>query len=534
MIRTARSSDSVQRLDPAELLSRFGPLPEERTPVLVVGGGLVGLSTALFLAQHGVRALVVEKHPGTALHPRARGFHPPTVELLAPGGVAEAMQREGVHLRAGHRYGVLVAETLAGPDIAWRVEEPAAQVGPLSPCPVVGLGQDRLEPLILEAARQRGAEVRFEARLLAFAEDADGVLAVVEDRANAKQYRVRADWLVAADGARSPVREALGIGRSGRGLLGHNVSTIVYTDFAKVQRDPPFGFAQITHPEVAGVFVPTDVKDRWIYGTRYDPERVTEADFTEADWIRRIRIAAGVPDLPVRVTGTFTWEAAERVALRMREGRIFLAGDAAHQMPPTGGWGANTGIQDAGNLAWKLAAVLHGHAPAALLDTYDAERRPVAAATAHQATLLALRMMRDPNVSPDDIADDAAVVFGYRYGAAEAIARKLKLGGEPGTRAPHVVVSLDGREVSTRSLFSTHFVLLAGHAAWCDAAAACAASTGLPLHAKRADGWQEAYGVGATGASLVRPDGFVAARWPALVGDPAGAIAEALDRALCR
>ena len=518
-------------------------LPEERAPVLVIGGGLVGLSTALFLAQHGVRALVVEKHAGTALHPRARGFHPPTVELLAPTGVAEAMLRAGANGPPGARVGVLTAVTLAGPEIAWHVEEVLPSAVPLSPYPLVGIGQDRLEPMILTAARERGAEVRFGAQALSFAEKADSVVAVVEERATGRRYRVRADYLVAADGARSPVREALGVKRSGRGLLGHNISTIVHADLSPVQREPPFVFAVITHPEVGGVLVATDVPNGWIYGTRYDPEREAAADFTEAEWIRRIRIAAGLPDLEVRVSGTFTWEAAERVVDRMSVGRVFLAGDAAHQMPPTGAWGASTGIQDAANLAWKVAAVLRGHAPSALLDTYDAERRPVVAATANQSALLALRMAAPASVPEDELVEDAAVVFGYRYGAAEAIPRALRLTGEPGTRAPHVEVALDGgddcrlegggrRRASTVSLFGVGFVLLAGHAAWVEAAAAIAERTGLPLQAWLVDGWQEAYGVGGTGASLVRPDGFVAARWPALDALPDGAPERAMDLAL--
>lgn len=458
---------------------------EERVPVLIVGGGLVGLSTALFLAHHGVKALVLEKHEGTSIHPRARGFHERTIELFRSTCAREEIERVGAVPLRGAGGGQLVAHTLAGPVLSWMPTAPGARQSELSPCPHVFLGQDRLEPILLRAAREQQAEVRFRHELKEFTQDPEGVTARILDRATGEEYTVRADYLVAADGVRSSVREVLGISQRGHGSLGHNVSTLFHADLSQVRREHPFVFAVVKHPEAGGAIVATDVKDRWIYATRLDAPRETPADFTDERWTRLLRTATGLPELALTLDGTFPWEAAERVAERFCSGRVFLAGDAAHQMPPTGGHGANTGIQDAGNLAWKLAVVLRGQAGPALLETYDSERRPVAAATAHQATLLALRLEKGGASQEDDGAVSAQIiVFGYRYGSDEPLPRMLSLTGEPATRAPHVWLSSEEpHPVSTVDLFGRGFVLLrgrhrGGHQKTEPCGSVCAARTG--------------------------------------------------------
>ncbi|RKH59417.1 FAD-dependent monooxygenase [Corallococcus aberystwythensis] len=495
-------------------------------PVLIVGGGLVGLSAALLLAHQGVRALVIEKHAGTSLHPRARGFHARTVELLRSTCAGEEVERAGA-VPAGTVVGHLVAVTLAGPVHSWKTQTVSTQRMDLSPCPMVFLGQDRLEPILLKAARSLGVEVRFRHELTGFTQDAEGVRATVLDRDTGAVSIVHAAYLIGADGVRSPVREALGIGQKGRGSFGHNISTLFEADLSPVQREVPLGFAVLTHPEVGGVIAATDVKDRWIHATRLDVSRETAADFTEARWTQRLRTVTGIADLMPTFHGTFVWEAAERVAERFSSGRVFLAGDAAHQMPPTGGFGANTGIHDAANLAWKLAAVLNGHAGPALLETYDAERRPVAAATANQAGLLALKMAKQELPTGEELFEDDAVTLGYRYGDGPPLPRTFTPTGEPGTRAPHVW--LDGAEErkSTLDLFGSGFVLLAGSEAW--------RGTGrMPLRIHEVQGWQHAYGVGDAGACLVRPDGMVAARWSAPVPDAAQVVNATLEAQLFR
>ncbi|MBN8226066.1 FAD-dependent monooxygenase [Corallococcus macrosporus] len=492
-------------------------------PVLIVGGRLVGLSTALFLAHHGVRARVVEKHAGTSLHPRARGFHARTLELLRSTCAGEEVERAGA-VPEGTVIGELVAATLAGPVHSWKTRTVSTQRLDLSPRPMVFLGQDRLEPILLKAVRSLGVEVRFRQELTGFTQDAQGVRATVLDRDTGAVSTVEAAYLIGADGVRSPVREALGIGQKGRGSFGHNISTLFDADLSSVQREVPLGFAVLTHPEAGGVLVATDVKDRWLHATRIDIARETAADFTEARWTQRLRTVTGIPDLKPTFHGTFVWEAAERVAERFSSGRVFLAGDAVHQMPPTGGFGANTGIHDAADLAWKLAAVLNGHAGPALLDTYDAERRPVAAAIASQAALLSLQMMKQALPEGEVIVDDDAVTLGYRYGEGPPLPKTFVPTGEPGTRAPHVW--LEDRK-STLDLFGNGFVLLAGSEAWRGAER-------MPLRVHVVQGWQQAYGVGDGGACLVRPDGMVAARWAEPVGNAEQVLSATLKALLFR
>jgi tetracenomycin A2 monooxygenase-dioxygenase len=266
----------------------------------------------------------------------------------------------------------------------------------------------------------------------------------------------------------------------------------------------------------------------------YHPDRgQSPADFTHERCVQLIRTVSGRPDLPVEIAGTVPWEGAQRVADAFNTGRVFLAGDAAHVHPPAGGFGANTGIHDAHNLSWKLAAVLRGWAPPALLDSYDAERRPLGTAMAEQALLR--NRIRHNHASAEDLAgmvDDIVVTLGYRYRSGAVVGEEwqgvlppsgLVLRGEPGSRAPHVWLRRDGARISTVDLFDTAFVLLTGPSgtAWRTAAAALAQRTGIPLrcHTIGAGGdltaegdWLSAYGIGERGAVLVRPDAFVSWR----------------------
>src|SRR5213078_370453 len=183
---------------------------------------------------------------------------------------------------------------------------------------------------------------------------------------------------------------------------------------------------------------------------------------TPSRCIEFVRKAAGLPHLAVEIISILPWEAAIRVAESFYHDRVFLVGDAAHVMPPTGAFGMNTGIQDVHNLAWKLAAVLNGQAGPALLATYDAERRPVAQFTTGQVGLRS-----DHNIYAtgqergDGMVDDLAVTMGYQYQSAAVVLEKnelpsvgvvIDLSGQPGTRAPHVWVEQQGRRISTLDL----------------------------------------------------------------------------------
>jgi putative polyketide hydroxylase len=267
-----------------------------------------------------------------------------------------------------------------------------------------------------------------------------------------------------------------------------------------------------------------------------------------------VRHAAGVAGLPVKITGVARWRATSDVARYFRSGRVFLAGDSAHLMPPNGGYGGNTGIHDGHNLAWKLALVLAHVAGPGLLDTYEAERRPAAAFTVEQAyTRYVTRTA--PFLGKQDfqpLADDFDIELGYLYHSS-AIVPATKdddagdrvhehpsaSRGRPGSRAPHVWIQQRGQRISALDLFRGSFVLLAGPDgnAWFDAASRAAARiAGLKLDAHRIvdDGFTAAYGISASGATLVRPDGFVAWRAPAASDDPEAELTRTLSAILRR
>lgn len=360
----------------------------DRVPVLVVGGSLVGLSASLFLGRLGVRHLLVEKHAATSHHPRGRGNNVRTMELFRTAGVEPAIRRAAAVLARNH--GILQAESLTGDNQRWLFREidPGGGLAACSPTGWCLCSQNDLEPVLLEHARALGGDIRFGTELTSFRQDSGGVTAELLDRESGRTRSVRADYLVAADGPRSPVRHALGIGQTGAGELFHNVSvTFRAKRLAEVVGDRHFIACYLTNPDADGALLPVDNEAEWVFHLPWHPERGEPLEaFTDERCAAHIRTAVGVPGLEIEITGKAPWHAAERVAEHYVEGRVLLAGDSAHEMSPTGAFGSNTGIQDAHNLAWKLAAVLDGWAGPGLLDTYGAERRPVAVATSARAS----------------------------------------------------------------------------------------------------------------------------------------------------
>jgi putative polyketide hydroxylase len=259
-----------------------------------------------------------------------------------------------------------------------------------------------------------------------------------------------------------------------------------------------------------------------------------EAAFTRERCVELVRAAVGVEDLPVIIRNVLPWESAGRTATRWRVGRAFLVGDAAHVMPPTGAFGSNTGIQDAHNLAWKLALVLRGYATDALLDTYEQERLPVASATVAQAVLRASDRPRLAGRAgapvPPGIVHDRTVIFQYRYESSAVVHTESErpngpwvehLDGTPGTRAPVSAFSSPG------------FVLVTGRTGadeWAHAADDAHRHTGLRIAVQLED--TDAYGISPEGAALIRPDGFMAWRTWRQPRDPANALVAVLSRVL--
>ncbi|WP_406063774.1 FAD-dependent monooxygenase [Streptomyces sp. NBC_01077] len=552
-------------------MNRFdvaGEAAGHRTPVLIVGGSLVGLSTSLFLGRLGVPHTLVERHSGTSIHPRGRGNNVRTMELFRGAGVEQRIKEAASVL--AHNNGILQTPSLVGDVGEWLFREidPGGGVARFSPSGWCLCSQNDLEPVLLERAGELGGDLRFSTELMSFEQDAEGVTAQVKSRDTGEHTTIRADYLVAADGPRSPVREGLGIGQSGPGALFHNVSvTFVSRGLADVVGDRHFVVCYLTNPEADGALLPVDNRERWVFHAPWHPEHgETLEEFTDERCREHIRRAVGVPDLDVEITGRAPWHAAERVAERYADGRVFLVGDSAHEMPPTGAFGSNTGIQDAHNLAWKLAAVLGGWAGPGLLASYDAERRPVAEATSARASARSVEHSHPGYVPGPGSGGPQGrkggilnQVLGYRYpqGAVvgadrtlPAVPDGLRLTGEPGSRAPHMWLNRAGTRVSTLDLYERSLVLLSsadGACTWHTAATRVGQQLSVPLDSYRiGDGpeaelspasdtdWAEAHGVTTDGAVLVRPDGFVAWRSEGASADPGAALQQALTEILGR
>ncbi len=266
------------------------------------------------------------------------------------------------------------------------------------------------------------------------------------------------------------------------------------------------------------------------------------ADVSHERLVELIRASAGTDDLEVEIEGVARWRCTSDVARRYHDGRIFIAGDSAHLMPPNGGFGGNTGIHDAHNLAWKLAMVIRGEAGPALLGTYETERRPVGRFTVDQAYTRYVTRTAAYLGAKDypPYADDFEIELGYLYrssavisedGSPEGREDPRKSFGRPGSRAPHVWIEPEGRRISTLDLYGQGFVLIAAPegGAWAEAAR----RLGLKAHQLGPEVAQ-AYGLGQAGASLIRPDGFVAWRSTEAAADPHGELAQALGAILAK
>lgn len=502
-------------------------MTEESNGVLVVGGGLVGLSTALFLAWHDVPVTLVERHPGSSPHPRALGYTMRTGELYRSVGVRwpeipafrHGFRRVRVTSLAGERLEELPWESGNPPEIEY------------SPADKIGLAQDKLEPLLRARAEELGADIQFGAELVSFEQDETGVTALIRNVSDGGERSVRAKYLVAADGHRSPIREGLGITRSGRGYLG-TTRSVLFDARMEHLRD---GYVQfvIDQPDL-DAFLLSYGDDRWVLMLQSEDEP------TEPEWRRLITRAIGVPDVDYELIASGRWEMRAAIAESYAAGRVFLAGDAAHTLPPSrGGYGANTGIQDAHNLAWKLAAVLSGQAGADMLDSYDAERRPVAWLCHQQLFARQDQQLVDMGPREDiEIIDDIALCFGYLYRSSAVLGagpdlpparRPDEWAGRPGTRAPHVWIDRDGDRVSTIDLSARNWVLLTAGGDW-----NVEPVPGLALDQVCADEAAPAFDLKPGGGVLIRPDGYVAWRSQEAPADPRTAVRDALAGLLSR
>jgi len=510
-------------------------------PVLVIGGSLVGLSASLFLAWRGVPNIVIEKHQGSALHPRAMGFTERTMEYFAAAGLGDRIAQ----VAPGTRLRRAVVESLAG---RW-MHETEWTPGASAPAPheVVtphtgaAIPQDKLEPILRSRAVELGSQLWLGTELASFEQDAGGVTAAVRLRSTGEERRIRAAYLIAADGASSGIREALGIEREGVGHLRMVESVLFRCPEADQYLERGIQQFEIEQPGVRA-FLTTYGDGRWLL-LRTDGQPLDEQRLEPF-----IRACLG-KDLPFEVITTGRWEMAGRIATKYSEGRVFLAGDSAHQLPPTrGGFGANTGIDDAWNLAWKLAAVVHGPSSPGLLGTYSAERQPIGWLR-HQQTFSRpdyAKWLKDP-IEAQPLLPDLAMELGQLHrsqaviGAGDDLPAAAPPGawaGHPGVRAPYLKMSSRKGDLSTLDLVGKQFTLFAEEAKWIDAAARVSACEGVQISSVHVghDVWAEPgefrrkFGLSPEGASLVRPDGIVGWRCPAGAPDVEKALRAAIQQ----
>ncbi len=425
------------------------------TPVLVVGGGLVGLTTALFLQHHGTPFILIERERMASPLPRARGWAVRSLELFRQLGLQDAIEEaaekaweQGVFGGARRGATLLSSDALPIPEVRVLTGDDP------SPCKMVACPQTAVEPILRRALEERGGDVRFGCELVGFEQDSSGVQARIKDAGGVEQT-VHASFLVAADGSRGPVRRDLQIGRKGGGAARHYLNVFFQADLAERVQGRTFSQCEVANERVQGLFLSMNNTTKWSFHLIYNPEVEDPDGWSEAELVARLRAAIG-DDVELAVRHRGTWTAADRVAERYREGRVFLVGDAAHIMPPWGGLNGNTGLADAHNLAWRLALAAQGEAAPDLLDGYEGDRRPVAVRNAAQAQLrsdyeLRFGICTDANSEAyGRLRDGGELLMRYRYDAGDTVEA---LRAQVGTRFPHAWIDMGGERRSTLDLF---------------------------------------------------------------------------------
>jgi 2-polyprenyl-6-methoxyphenol hydroxylase-like FAD-dependent oxidoreductase len=535
-------------------------------PYLIVGAGPVGLTAARLLSNAGRRCMVVERRDGPQRNPAAHVVNPRTLEILRQAGFdMEAILGVAQDpADAGH---VNFVTRLNGQLIGQLpFERQGDEILALTPHPLRNISQHRLEPLMsAEVGASPLVDLRYDTEWVSAARTGNGVVSVIRDVRTGEEVNLSSSFLIGADGAGSAVRKSTGIEMTGPAGLQSFVAIHFRGSLRRHVGGRPGALHFVMDPDASGVFIAHDIDNESVFMVGFDPATESAEDYGRDRCARIVRAAIGDDAADVEIAGVGTWHMTAQVADRFRDGPVFLAGDAAHRFPPTGGMGLNTGVADAHNLVWKLLAVENGEASPGLLDTYESERRPVAEINCHQSLTNAFKMVilagalgLAPGSTGDDLAatladpsrqdeiaagvqaqsthfDMLGLQLGYVYetplnpGTAvkpeDVDPTPFRPDGRIGSRLPHGWLG-EGR--STLDLVATDSLTLLTFGAHDEWNAAMSSATPwcsqvrIGVDVLVPDEWRETCGVGVDGALLVRPDQHIAwksTRLPAGAGE---------------
>lgn len=508
--------------------------------VLVVGAGPVGLTAGLLFQRMGINTILVDRRSKINSHPKARNLKVRGVEIFRTLGI-EAAIREGEFPREARR--VMWLESFCGEELA-EISVDNELATRYSPCEPAGLSQARLENLIRNSIKENHISIQYETEFIDFIEEADSIVATLRKKTG-ETFQVRAKYLIAADGARSPIRKLLEIPVVGREDMGKYVSIYFKANPYPIAPYRPSAMYFMLGEASFGRFIQSvNCKDEWLMGIKLSPEMERgDTDFHKEYCLQFIRETFEIPDLKIEILDIDFWRMGVQIAENFRKGRVFLAGDAAHLLTPAGGYGLQTGIEDVHNLCWKLAFVIKGKMSEEILDSYHKERFPTVKSNiewshnnqkGYTAIMIAgksgdRKKLQDLITSQWPILNSIGQDIGFSYQSGLVVpdgtkalaitATEYTPNARPGSRAPHLWLKGPEGVISTIDLFVDSFILLIDSEGKSWSKESQSEIPALPFrcvsigencdYSDINNDFHELYGIERGGAVLVRPDGHV-------------------------